>query len=122
MTKLIPVLLVALTICGCTMQNLTTVLPTLDSMEGFKYKNPKPTSGTASGTFLLPAFPLGNAVGGLAQLDGSQELFKAAFDAAREAVGADTLVHYTYEVRVDWYVVVGWAHVTCTGTGGKYAE
>jgi hypothetical protein len=123
MTKLIPVLLVALLVCSCTMQNLSTVLPTLDCVEGFKYKDPKPTSGTVSGTYLLPSLPLGgNSFGGLAQLDGSKELFKAAYDKAREAVGADALIHYTYEVRVDWYIVVGWAHVTCHGTGIKYAD
>jgi hypothetical protein len=123
MKRLIPVLLVALILGGCSMQNLSTVLPTLDSMEGFKYKEPKPTSGTVSGMYLFPALPLGgNSFGGLAQLDGSQELFKAAYDKAREAVGADALVHYNYEVRIDWYIFVGWVHVTCTGTGIMYAD
>ncbi|MBU0755927.1 MAG: hypothetical protein KJ645_12360, partial [Planctomycetes bacterium] len=60
--------------------------------------------------------------GGLIKLDGSDTMYKAAYDAAKDAVGADCLIHYTYEIKIDWYWIVGWAHVTCNGTGVNYVN
>lgn len=119
MLKYVPVLLVAVALCGCTVQSLGTVAPTLDCVEGLKYSDAKPTSGEASGFFLFPVLP-GPAVGGLLQLEGSGAMFKEAYDKAREKVGADALIHYSYEMKVDWYWIVGWATITCQGTGIKY--
>ncbi|MFH2000913.1 MAG: hypothetical protein ABIK28_14625 [Planctomycetota bacterium] len=119
MLKYFPVLLIVLVLCGCTVQSLNTVAPTLDSIEGLKYTDAKPAFGTASGFFLFPVLP-GPAVGGLLKLEGSDAMFKEAYDKARESVGADALIHYSYEMKVDWYWIVGWATITCNGTGIKY--